>query len=142
MSQRELAIVSEEECYALVSGVNVGRLLYVDDIGPIGVPVNYALSGRDIIFRSEGGTKKAAMEQPLVGFEIDHISDDRHSGWSVILRGHLDEVDMDDVPALIRSMEGHFPAPWAVGVHNQWMRLTPTVVTGRKLGKEGSMPIV
>jgi len=142
MTQRELEALSEEDCYKLAGEEHVGRLLYVDVDGPAAVPVNFVLAGRDVVFRSESGTKAHALAQPVVGFEVDDIADDQHSGWSVLFRGPVAEVDIDDVPALIKGMEGRFPTPWAVGVHNQWLSLRPKVVTGRQLGREGSIPVV
>jgi nitroimidazol reductase NimA-like FMN-containing flavoprotein (pyridoxamine 5'-phosphate oxidase superfamily) len=133
MSQRDLEHLSPEECLELLRAVRVGRLVYVDDDGPVAVPVNYALAGSDIVFRVEGGAKRAAMSQPMLAFEVDHIDEGEHSGWSVIVRGHGREVDLDDVPELLRHIDGAPPQPWAVGIHNVWLQLTPRSLTGRRL---------
>jgi hypothetical protein len=142
MTQRELEALSEDDCYKLAGEAPVGRLLYVDGDGPAAVPVNFAMAGHDIVFRSETGTKKHALSQAVAGFAVDNFAPEQHSGWSVLFRGPVREVDIDDVPALIKGMEGRFPMPWAVGVHNQWLRLSPTHVTGRQLGKASSVPVV
>ena len=34
-------------------------------------------------------------------------------------------------------MNGHFPAPWAFGIHNVWLQIVPHTVTGRRLGRSG-----
>lgn len=112
--------------------------MYQDDLGPLAVPVNYALSGNDIVFRVEGGAKRAAMQQPTVAFEVDHIDEDRKVGWSVLVRGVGAEVDPERVPELLRAMDGHFPTPWAAGIHNVWLQIVPHSVTGRRLGAERS----
>jgi nitroimidazol reductase NimA-like FMN-containing flavoprotein (pyridoxamine 5'-phosphate oxidase superfamily) len=141
MTQRELEDLTVEDCYALVAGQQVGRLVYLDDLGPLAVPVNYVLAGKDVIFRSEANAHLAAATQPFVSFEVDHVSQDDHSGWSVLLRGKLEMVDIDDAAALIHSMEGAVPAPWAAAVHNTWLRLVPSIVTGRRLGQTRVLPV-
>jgi nitroimidazol reductase NimA-like FMN-containing flavoprotein (pyridoxamine 5'-phosphate oxidase superfamily) len=138
MTQRELEDLSPDECFRLLATARVGRLVYQDDLGPLAVPVNYAMAGHDIVFRVEGGAKRAAMQQPMLAFEVDHIDEDRKFGWSVLVRGVGAEVDLERVPALLRAMEGHFPTPWAVGIHNVWLQIVSHTLTGRRLGAERS----
>jgi hypothetical protein len=76
------------------------------------------------------------MQQPMVAFEVDHVDEDQDSAWSVLVRGVGTEVDLERVPALLRAMDGHFPQPWAVGIHNVWLQIVPQTVTGRRLGAE------
>jgi len=139
MTQRELEVLTVEECYALLKTAAVGRLVYQDVLGPVAVPVNFALAGRDVVFRVEGGAKRAAMEQPILAFEVDLVDSHQHAGWSVLLRGKGRELPVEEVPQLLRDLHGQFPRPWATGVHNVWLQLTPTVVTGRLLGAEHSV---
>ncbi|HEX4868603.1 MAG TPA: pyridoxamine 5'-phosphate oxidase family protein [Acidimicrobiales bacterium] len=141
MTQRKLEELSPEECMALLGQCRVGRLVYQDDLGPAAVPVNYGLAGSDIVIRVEGGAKQAAMEQASLGFEVDHIDDDEHAGWSVLVRGSGHEVPRDLVPQLLHRVGERFPAPWASGVHNVWLQITPRVVTGRRLGPETTTPL-
>lgn len=136
MAQRALNVLTTDECLALLRKSRVGRLVYLDDLGPVAVPVNFALIDGDVVFRVSGGTNQAAMNQPSVAFEVDHIQDDERSGWSVIVRGKGQEVPLHEVPQLLRDSAGNFPAPWANGVHNVWLRITPEKVTGRRLGEE------
>ena len=136
MTQRELEDLSADECFRLLAAARVGRLVYQDELGPLAVPVNYAMAGHDIVFRVEGGAKQAAMQQPMLAFEVDHVDEDRQSGWSVLARGVGAEVDLERVPALLRTMQGHVPTPWAVGIHNVWLQIVPHTVTGRRLGAE------
>jgi len=140
MTQRELDDVDPEECLRLLGTLHVGRLVYVDDDGPAAVPVNYSMAGRDIVLRVEGGAKRAAMAQPVVGFEVDHVDEATHAGWSVLLRGQGSEIALDDVPALIREAQGRIPAPWATGIHSVWLRIVPSIITGKRLGEARSTP--
>ncbi|MGO9382428.1 MAG: pyridoxamine 5'-phosphate oxidase family protein, partial [Mycobacterium sp.] len=116
MTQRELEDLPPDECFRLLGAAHVGRLVYQDDLGPLAVPVNYAMAGHDIVFRVEGGAKRAAMQQPMLAFEVDHVDEDRKFGWSVLVRGVGAEVDLERVPSLLRAMDGHGPTPWAAGI--------------------------
>ncbi len=136
MTQRELEDLSPDECFRLLGAASVGRLVYSDDLGPLAVPVNYGMAGQDIVLRVEGGAKRAAMRQPVLAFEVDHLDEDGKSGWSVLVRGAGAEVDPERVPALLRTMDGHFPTPWASGIHNVWLQIVPHKVTGRRLGAQ------
>jgi uncharacterized protein len=140
MAQRELEDLTVEECHSLLGTAHVGRLVYQDDLGPLAIPVNYAMSGSDIVFRVEGGTKRHAMRQAMLAFEVDVIDPDDQSGWSVLVRGTGQEVPAREVPSVLRSMQGDFPRPWAAGIHNVWLRITPRIVTGRRLGPRHSAP--
>jgi hypothetical protein len=135
MAQRDLEQLSVEECFALLHEGHVGRLVYVDDDGPAAVPVNYAISGRDILLRVEGGAKQAAIEQDRLAFEVDHVDENNRSGWSVLVRGAGDEVPLDAIAPLIRGIEGLPPMPWVTGIHNVWLRISPSKITGRRLGR-------
>jgi uncharacterized protein len=134
MTQHELDELPPDECFRLLAAATVGRVVYQDDLGPLAVPVNYAMAGHDIVFRVEGGAKRAAMQQPMLAFEVDHVDEDNESGWSVLVRGVGAEVDLEHVPALLRAMDGHHPKPWVVGIHNAWLKIVPHTVTGRQLG--------
>lgn len=136
MMQRELEVLSVEECFALLGRVNVGRLVYQDELGPAAIPVNFALAGQDIVIRVEGGAKRAAMGQPTIGFEADHVDDEVHAGWSVLVRGTGRALPQDEVTEELHRLGSHFPQPWAIGIHNTWLQITPSSVTGRRLGTQ------
>jgi uncharacterized protein len=134
MAQRELVTLSREACLSLVASRPVGRLVYVDIDGPVAVPINYAMASDDIVFRVSGGAKQAAVGQAVIGFEVDAVDDEEHTGWSVLVRGRGHEVPIEQVPALLREMHQRYPTPWAEGIHNVWLTLVPSAVTGRQLG--------
>jgi nitroimidazol reductase NimA-like FMN-containing flavoprotein (pyridoxamine 5'-phosphate oxidase superfamily) len=133
MGQRQLTVLDELECRRLLGQAQIGRLVYLDDDGPAAVPVNYAMAGGDVVIRVEGGVKQQAMCQPALAFEVDDIDVDERSGWSVLVRGTGREVAVEEVPDLLRRIEGRLPTPWADGVHNVWLVLTPERLTGRRL---------
>lgn len=112
----------------------MGRLVYNDRIGPVAIPVNYAVAGESIVIRLEHGNSALPISQPVMAFQVDHVEVDGGTGWSVLLRGPAREVQLDDVPELLREMRAGPPRPWADGIHNVWIRLAGEVVTGRRLG--------
>ena len=45
--------LSVDDCRAMIAPGGVGRLVVDDDRGPVAVPVNFRMSGDDVIFRTE-----------------------------------------------------------------------------------------
>lgn len=134
MAQRSLGELSRHECFELLAGQRVGRLVYSDATGPLAIPVNFATAGESIVFRVEPGNSVLPITQPAMAFEVDHVDEEDGSGWSVLVRGPAREVSLDDVPALLRTMGSGPPRPWAEGIHKVWVQLSAEVVTGRRLG--------
>jgi uncharacterized protein len=131
--RRTLEELSWDECFTLLSQETVGRLVYVDDLGPAAVPVNYAVAGHGIVFRSEYGSKIREMREYDAAFEVDHIDEASRSGWSVLVRGTSTEVEFERLPELLQQIDGGVPTPWKEGIHNIWVVITPKTVSGRRL---------
>ena len=133
MPQREIEDLTSTECFALLVEQVVGRIVFADDDGPGAVPVNYGVAGDEVVFRVEPGSHLRAVLTSNVAFEVDYIDPEAKSGWSVLIRGSGREIDIEDVGEVLRQMADHFPSPWAEGVHNVWVAITPRIVTGRRL---------
>ena len=133
MPRRTLEDLSWDECFTLLGQETVGRLVYEDDLGLAAVPINYAVAGHDIVFRSEEGSKVRGLREHGVAFEVDHIDEATRSGWSVLVRGTSEEVEIGHVPELLRRIDGGVPLPWKKGIHKIWVVITPKTVTGRRL---------
>lgn len=133
MSQRVIDNLSESECYELIRQEAVGRLVFQDSEGPAALPVNFGIAGNRVIFRVEEGSHLRDVLDGPVAFEVDASDDETSMGWSVLIRGTGAELDMEEVPGLLRQMHGDIPHPWAEGVHNVWVAVTPRKITGRKL---------
>ncbi len=133
MSRRTLKELSWDECFGLLGRESVGRFVYSDDVGPAAVPVNYAVAGQSIVFRSQDGSKVRGLRGRRVAFEVDHVDDSSRSGWSVLVRGTGEEVEMERVPELLRRIHDGVPLPWKEGIHKIWVVITPEMVTGRRL---------
>ena len=127
----QLRELTKSECFELLAGEQLGRLAVVDDRGPVVFPVNYVLDRHTVVFRTEAGTKlHAASRGSLACFEVDGFDAASRSGWSVIVRGEVTEVT--DQAELARLRELPLPA-WAPGERNRYIRMLPTVLTGRRV---------
>ena len=121
------------DCRRLLAGCEVGRLGVVDGGQPVIFPVNYALAGDTVVFRTAEGTKLSHANGAPACFEVDDIDPATHSGWSVLAVGRLEELGPYDEPeaASLRALP---LSPWASGERSHWMRLVTTRVSGRRVG--------
>lgn len=122
-----LVELTRDECFALLRTVEVGRVAVPrPDRAPLVVPVNFAVDGDAVVFRTDTGTKFQAVLTGPIAFEADGLDGFHRQGWSVLLEGRAFvathwEVDHLDV------------APWAGGRRDHWVRLVPTEVSGRMI---------
>jgi nitroimidazol reductase NimA-like FMN-containing flavoprotein (pyridoxamine 5'-phosphate oxidase superfamily) len=128
--QEATEILSESACWELLDQAQVGRLA-VDIAGqPDIFPINFVVDKSGIVFRSAAGTKLAgAVLNRLVAFEIDGYEPDERTAWSVVVKGQarpierMQEVfDAEDLPLF----------PWLSWDKPNFVRIEPTVVTGRR----------
>ncbi|HWK21222.1 MAG TPA: pyridoxamine 5'-phosphate oxidase family protein [Microbacteriaceae bacterium] len=121
--------LTESECDALLRATPLGRVALAA-AGEIDIfPVNYVLDdeGR-IVFRTAPGTKLAELViHPSVAFEIDGVVG--ADLFSVIVKGDAERVEgAGDIAELER-----LPLrPWVPTVKEQFVRITPRWVTGRR----------
>lgn len=127
--------LDREECLRLLEADNVGRLAIVQGDTPAIFPINYVMDGDSIVFRTAPGTKLLHGPRRLVAFEIDFLSREERSGWSVVVIGRLEEVTHVD-PELYAHVRNLDIRPWAEGAKQHWMRLVPGLISGRRVGHE------
>lgn len=128
-----LTVMSSTECYELLRTRHVGRLGVVSRGFPIIVPVNYAMDQDVVVFRSRPGSKLSAIEGNNVAFEVDQILEDSHTGWSVLIRGTAERVDLTEPSGAVARTLATAISPWAPGMNMPWVRLTPLSITGRRI---------
>lgn len=127
-----LDIIDRYECLELLRDDVIGRVGVVANGSPLVLPVNYAMDGDNVVFRTGPGTKLAAAGRAPACFEIDGFDRVAKTGWSVVLRGRLEEVtawqhkDLERVQAIGAT-------PWASGEKGHWMRIVPGQITGRRI---------
>ena len=138
MTDPQLEVLAEEECWRLLGAHHLGRLALVDAKGPVIVPVNYVLDREAPVFRTDPGSKlDAAVEAAPVAFEVDAADEATRSGWSVVVRGALAEVtDPGDLERL-RALPLY---PWAPGDKARYVRVRPASVTGRRIRIPDDLP--
>ena len=104
----ELDEIAESECLEILEQHSLGRIAIVVDGQPQIFPVNYAMSGRIVAFRTGSGTKLSHAPGTKVCFEIDEYDSAAGAGWSVMVQGlAIDATDsFDDV-----SWTAHTAAP-------------------------------
>lgn len=129
---RAITRLDHDECLRLLETDEVGRLAIVVGGAPHVIPVNYAMDGESIVFRTDEGTKLHAAERAPACFEVDSFDRDLGSGWSVVAHGNLFEVTRYDGRVLTRLSTVRL-VPWAPGEKAHWMRLIARYFTGRRL---------
>jgi len=127
-----LEVLGPDACWRLLAADDVGRLAIVTGGTPAIFPMNHAVDGRTVVFRTGAGTKLAQVGRSRAAFEVDAIDRDTRTGWSVVATGRLEEVTRYDAVALARARA--LPVdPWAGGDRDHWLRLVVDRVTGRRI---------
>ncbi|MFE6869192.1 pyridoxamine 5'-phosphate oxidase family protein [Kitasatospora sp. NPDC057692] len=124
--------LSEPECWVLVGTHGVGRVGLPGTPAPTVYPVNYAVDGRTVVYRTSPRSSAAAPDGSPLSFQVDHIDDRLSEGWSVLMLGSAQRVDDPGEERRLAHLPG--ATPWAGGDRPLWVRITPDEVTGRRLG--------
>lgn len=130
-----VSILPVHECWDLLAGVTLGRLVTSVDGQPEIFPVNYVVQRRTILFRTAEGTKLVSTAiNNRVLFEVD--DHDVAEGWSVIVKGTARSLrsyeEIDDA-------ERAQVLPWTASEKSHYVRIIPETVTGRRF-QFGSPP--
>jgi uncharacterized protein len=124
--------LSEAECKQLLTEHTAGRVGFMAPDGPQILPVTYQYRNGSVIFRtSPAGPLSGLIRRTSVAFEIDHIDEERHSGWSVLVLGFAEAMPHD---YLLTSAWETGPVPWADGIRNLFIEIKPRKISGRSVG--------
>jgi nitroimidazol reductase NimA-like FMN-containing flavoprotein (pyridoxamine 5'-phosphate oxidase superfamily) len=130
--------LTKQECFGLLAGQHLGRVVLVDDRGPLALPVNFVVDHHTVLFRSDEGTKlEVACRGARVAFEVDGADAATRTGWSVLVRGEATEVTDPTELARVRKLA---LSPWAPGPKDRYVRILPTVLTGRRIALPEDAP--
>lgn len=118
--------LAKAQCWELLKGQVLGRLGVIYAGHPEIFPVNYAVHNGSVVFRTAAGTKLAgAANNAQVVFEIDGYEPRTERAWSVVLRGHAQEIaaptDLGDL-----NLE-----PWQAGDKQHLVRINTLGLSGR-----------
>ena len=125
-----LETIDARECLELLIAHHIGRLSVVVGDQPLVFPVNYAMLDRQVVFRTDPGTKLHAANRRRVAFEIDGIDPRYHDGWSVLVVGTARE-ERDAVR--LRKFAALPLAPWVSGAKAHWLYIAGGAITGRRI---------
>ncbi|NUW39504.1 pyridoxamine 5'-phosphate oxidase family protein [Nonomuraea rhodomycinica] len=126
-----LQVLSDEECFGLLSAAPIGRIVFTDHALPAVQPVNFHLDGRTIVIRTSIGSKlAAATRRAVVAFEADEFDRELRVGWSVTAVGQAREVtdpdELDRLAALPLTT-------WAPGSRDHYIVVEAEHVSGRRI---------
>ena len=129
--------LDEAECLRLISPGGVGRLAYSGRFDLTVLPVNYRLHEGSIVFRTVRDSPTdtdlrtgIAGAEYKVAFEVDDIDPATQEGWSVLIQGSAHHAESEAERASMRSAGVE---PWAGGVRDLFIRITPARITGRRI---------
>jgi hypothetical protein len=111
--------LSPAECFGLLELGGIGRVGFAAADGIMMLPVNFAVTGTAIIFRTAPDTLLAVYASGQVSFEVDHL----------LVHGRAHKVtDERDVKRL--EDRTHLQ-PWAGGARDVYVRIAPNRISGR-----------
>ena len=126
-----LQVLSRAECLALLRQSLVGRVIVTDRALPAAFPVNFALLGEDVVFRTAAGSKlEAASARTVVAFEADDMDPVRQTGWSVLIQGRAALIEDPVELARARALPLQ---PWAPGRRLEFVRIRSELLSGRRI---------
>jgi uncharacterized protein len=124
--------MSKADCWQKLATAAVGRVGLIVDGKPEVLPVNYAIDGESVLFRTGEGTVLTQASLSVIAFEVDHLDEADLSGWSVLLQGvGLDIGDAIDPTS--ERLKRLSLVTWAPGARSRWFHLVPDKVTGRRI---------
>lgn len=100
-----------------------GHLGIPKDGAPLVLPVNYVVSGPDVVVRIGEGMFKDVSGGDLISFQVDGVEGDRL--WSVLVRGLA-------IAEEASSMGTDLPVPEVALPGHRIVRIRADVVTGRR----------
>ena len=117
-------------CWALLRSQEVGRLAVSIADRPEIFPINFVVDHGTVVFRTAEGTKLAgAVQGDAVAFEADGYERDTGEAWSVVVKGHAEEIglahDLFDTVGLPLF-------PWHAAPKQRFVRIVPDEVSGRR----------
>jgi nitroimidazol reductase NimA-like FMN-containing flavoprotein (pyridoxamine 5'-phosphate oxidase superfamily) len=123
-----VTILPVHECWDLLSGAALGRLVTSVDGQPEIFPVNYVVQHHTVLFRTAEGTKlvSAAINNNVLFEADDH---NVAEGWSVIVKGRARSLRTDEE---LEEAEHAQLLPWTASDKAHYVRVIPDTVTGRR----------
>ena len=120
-------VLTEEECWAFLRGQELGRLAFHHGDGVEITPVNFAVAGEHVVFRTGDGSKFSDLVQdPMVAFEVDSTAEE--VAESVVCRGVV--IELSGEQALMTDQLRL--RPWVSTRKTHVMAIRVTEISGRR----------
>lgn len=124
-------MLTRTQCLTLAASVPIGRIVFTSGALPAIWPVGFLLDGDAVVLRTGAGSKlAAAVRSAVVAFQVDHFDETGHSGWSVTVTGHAEQVND---PAEVARLADAGLASWVPEDRPHWIRISADLVTGRRI---------
>ena len=127
MTETVPGAMTVDECWEALSTQELGRLAF-PLLGDVHItPINYAVDGRTVLFRTAEGNKLlGVVMHSRVALETDELADD--TAWSVVVRGTARILEGDEAYRADRVPL----RPWVGDDKNIVVEITPEEITGRR----------
>jgi nitroimidazol reductase NimA-like FMN-containing flavoprotein (pyridoxamine 5'-phosphate oxidase superfamily) len=127
MDEDVIKVLTHEQCWEVLRTEEFGRLAFalLDEIHI--TPINYAVDGEGLLFRSAEGSKLLGIVMgSAVAFEVDQY--DEEWARSVVVRGRARVLDEHEE----HRAENVPLRPWVPTLKYNVVEITPQVVSGRE----------
>jgi nitroimidazol reductase NimA-like FMN-containing flavoprotein (pyridoxamine 5'-phosphate oxidase superfamily) len=123
-----ISVLSETECWNLLSSAALGRLVTSVEGETEIFPVNFVVQHRTVLFRTAVGTKlvSTAINNRVLFEADDHGVTE---GWSVIVKGTARILGTDEQ---IEEAERAQLLPWTATAKHHYIRVRPLSIAGRR----------
>lgn len=123
------AILTAYDCWGLLETEEVARIAWASPAGAAIAPVNYTVVDGCLWFRTQ---PDSALGRQCTGeriaVEIDHVDREARTGWSVVVVGTAQRVEVEHVPDAVMELR-----VWPADARSLHVRVDPIQVTGRRL---------
>jgi nitroimidazol reductase NimA-like FMN-containing flavoprotein (pyridoxamine 5'-phosphate oxidase superfamily) len=128
--------LSTAECRRLLPGAPVGRLAVPTPHFPTLEPVSFAVVEGELVVAARAGSAGDALAPGAsVAFEADVLDHALHRGWSVVVRGPVEDLDAD-VADLVRPAL----APWPAAPGDRLLLVRSEQITGQRIVSDPLTP--
>ena len=129
MESPHLERLSAVECRRLLPSAPLGRLAVPTPHFPTFDPVSFAVvEGELVVAVRPGSAGDALIAGSVVAFEADVLDSVLREGWSVVVKGPVEDLD-NDVAELVRPLL----APWPASPGDRLLLVRSEQITGQRV---------
>ena len=129
----EVELLDRASSLRLIRPGGVGRVVFLDRLQPVALPVSFRMLDDDVVFRTGTHSIYAAVhEDGTLGFEVDHLDPSQGQAWSVLVTGNASLVRETDE---LRRIAALHCDSWSGVDRTHDVRLVPDRVTGRRISR-------